>query len=231
MTTVRHDAHGVSAERAPDRPATAELMLLDRLRTGAIDHFGKFGFDQSLLEMSIALDADVSTLSDLFGSIKGLRAVCDEDVLSSIRTAKTETLSSRDPGTWFAKVARIESFAPLMSYVARSVVVGDELGHTLMREMIDNAEIYLETAVGEGIIKPSRDPKGRARILAMNGVGGFLLYLQMHSSAEDMSSVLRDYAKDMIMPSLELYTQGLMADDTMYDAFLAKSDEARSWLV
>ncbi|HYO03537.1 MAG TPA: TetR/AcrR family transcriptional regulator [Mycobacterium sp.] len=203
-----------------------EPTLLDRLRAEAIEHFGKFGFDQSMLEISIALDVDVSTLSDLFGSINGLRAACDKYVLSSIRTAKTKALSTHDPGIWFTQIARIESFAPTMSYLVRSLHAGDELGHTLMREMIENAETYLETAVAKGTIKPSRDPKARARFLAMNGGGGFLLYLQMHQTPTDMGTVLRDYARDMIMPALELYTDGLMADDTMYEAFLTQTPPA-----
>ncbi len=203
-----------------------EPTLVERLRAEAIEHFGKFGFDQSMLEISIALDVDVSTLSDLFGSTKGLRSACDEYVQSSLRAAKTEALSAHDPGTWFAQIGRIESFAPTMSYLVRSLRAGDELGHALMRELIDDAETYLETAVGKGTIKPSRDPKARARFLAMNGGGAFLLYLRMHDTPEDMGAVLRDYASDMIMPALELYTQGLMADDTMYEAFLTQAPRA-----
>lgn len=208
------------------RPPTAELTLPDRLRAEAIEHFGRLGLEQSMPELSIALDADVSTMTDLFGSVKGLRVACDEYVLSSIRIAKTEALSSGDVGTWFDQVARIESFAPLMSYLVRSLQAGDELGHKLMREMIGNAETYLEIAVGNGTIKPSRDPRGRARLLAMNGGGGFLLYLQLHDRPTDMAAVLRDYAREMIMPALELYTRGLMIDDTMYEAFLTQSEQA-----
>lgn len=225
MTTVQNDAHHDSVDRRL-RPSTAEPTLLDRLRAAAIQHFGRCGFDQSMPQMSIALDADGSTLSDLFGSVKGLRASCDEYVLSSIRTAETVSLSSRDPRTWSDQVARIESFTPLTSYLVRSLQAGDELGRTLVREMIDHAETYLETASGSGDIKPSRDPKARARLLAMNVCGGFLLYLQMHDNPTDMGAVLRSYAKEMILPALELYTQGLMADDTMYEAFLTQSGEA-----
>ncbi len=37
--------------------------------------------------------------------------------------------------------------------------------------------------------------------------------------------MLRDYSEDMVLPALELYTHGLMADSTMYDAFLARQHE------
>jgi TetR/AcrR family transcriptional regulator, regulator of cefoperazone and chloramphenicol sensitivity len=56
---------------ASDR-ASAGLPVRDRLCEVAIEHFGRFGFDQSMLEMSIAADVDVETLTELFGSIDGL---------------------------------------------------------------------------------------------------------------------------------------------------------------
>ena len=37
-----------------------------------------------------------------------------------------------------------------------------------------------------------------------------------------MRAVLHDYAQDMVLPALEVYTHGLMTDSTMYDAFLAQ---------
>ena len=56
----------------------------------------------------------------------------------------------------------------------------------------------------------------------------FLLYLQMHENPTDLRAVLRDYARDMVLPALEIYTDGLMADSTMYDAFLAADDQGES---
>jgi hypothetical protein len=40
--------------------------------------------------------------------------------------------------------------------------------------------------------------------------------------------VLRDYAHDTVLPTLELYTDGLMADRTMYDAFLAQAEQGEA---
>ena len=76
-----------------------------------------------------------------------------------------------------------------------------------------------------GILKPSRDPAARARFLAITGGGGFLLYIQMHDTPTDLRAVLRDYAREMMLPSLELYTEGLMADSHMYEAFLAQAEQ------
>ena len=52
------------------------------------------------------------------------------------------------------------------------------------------------------------------------GGGGFFLFLQLHDNPTDLRAVLRDYGEEMTLPALEVYTQGLMADPTMYEAFL-----------
>jgi hypothetical protein len=90
----------------------------------------------------------------------------------------------------------------------------------LWRKMIDDAELYLEEGVRNGLLKPSRDPRARAKYLGITGGGSFLLYLQMHDNPTDLRAVLRDYGEEMVLPALEIYSEGLMADSTMYDAFL-----------
>jgi hypothetical protein len=137
-------------------------------------------------------------------------------------------MRSADPGTWFAQLAEIESYAPMMAYLVRSMQSGGELAKTLVRRMIDNAEGYLDEGVRAGTLKPSRDPHARARYLAITGAGGFLMYLQMHDTPTDLRAVLRDYAHDTVLPALELYTDGLMADRTMYDAFLAQAEQGEA---
>jgi TetR/AcrR family transcriptional regulator, regulator of cefoperazone and chloramphenicol sensitivity len=57
------------------------------------------------------------------------------------------------------------------------------------------------------------------------GGGSLLLYLQMHDDPSDLAAVLRDYADEIMLPTLELYTEGLMTDSTMFDAFLAQQDK------
>ncbi|GAB7142707.1 TetR/AcrR family transcriptional regulator [Mycobacterium riyadhense] len=206
--------------RAPE--LSHEQQTRARIRDAAIQQFGRHGFDTDLSAVAEAAGADVALLIHEFGSREGLRKACDEYIVESIRSAKTEALQSMSPATWFAQLAQIESYAPMMNYLVRSMLSGGDLGRALMAQMIDNAEGYLEDAVRTGTIKPSRDPKARAAFLAMTGGGGFLLYLHMHDNPTDMAAVLRDYAKDMILPALEIYTHGLLTDTTMYDSFVAR---------
>src|ERR1700748_2234407 len=115
-----------------------------------------------------------------------------------------------------------------MAYLVRSMQSGGELARTFWRTMMDNAATYLDEGVNSGILKPSRDPAARAKFLAITGGGRLLLSIQMHETPPDLRAVLRDYAQDMVLPSLELYTNGLMTDSHMYEAFLAQAEQGES---
>jgi TetR/AcrR family transcriptional regulator, regulator of cefoperazone and chloramphenicol sensitivity len=196
-----------------------------RIRDAAIEQFGQHGFNVGL--RSIAEEAGVSAALVIhhFGSKEGLRKACDDYIAEEIRVADTEALKSMDPSTWFAELAQIESYAAMTAYLLRTMQSGGELAKTLWRRLIDNSQGYLEEAVAAGTVKPSRDPEGRAKILALIGGGSLIMYLQMHDDPSDLAAVLRDYADEMMLPLLELYTEGLLTDSTMYDAFVAKREK------
>lgn len=203
---------------------SADLTAAARIRDAAIEQFGEHGFGVGLRAIAEGAGVSAALVIHHFGSKEGLRRACEEYIAETIRGTKSEALQSNDPATWFAQMAEIEEYAPLMAYLVRSMQTGGDLANMLWRRMIDNAEEYMEEGVRAGTIKPSRDPQARARYLAITGGGGFLLYIQMHETPTDLRAVLRDYSRDMILPALEVYTEGLLADRTMYDAFLAAED-------
>jgi AcrR family transcriptional regulator len=205
-----------------------DLTAAARIRDAAIEQFGEHGFGVGLRSIAEAAGVSAALVIHHFGSKDGLRKACDDYVAEEIRSGKSEAMRSSDPATWFAAMAEIEEYAPLMAYLVRSMQSGGELANTLWRRMIDNAEGYLDEGVRTGILKSSRDPAARAKYLAITGGGGFLLYLQMHETPTDLRAVLRDYASDMVLPALELYTEGLMTDSTMYDAFLAEAEDGET---
>lgn len=200
-----------------------DLTAVARIRDAAIEQFGQQGFGVGLRSIAEAAGVSAALVIHHFGSKDGLRKACDDYVAEEIRSDKSEAMRSADPGTWFAAMAEIEEYASMMAYLVRSMQTGGELAKTLWRNMIDNAESYLDEGVSTGILKASRDPAARARYLAITGGGGFLLYIQMHETSTDLRAVLRDYARDMVLPALELYTEGLMTDSHMYDAFLGQA--------
>jgi AcrR family transcriptional regulator len=207
---------------------SADLTAAARIRDAAIEQFGERGFDVGLRAIADAAGVSAALVIHHFGSKDGLRKACDDYIAEEIRSGKSEAMQTTDPATWFAQLAEIESYAPLMAYLVRSMQTGGDLAKALWQKMIDDAEAYLDDGVRTGLLKPSRDPRARAKYLSMTGGGGFLLYLQLHEDPTDLRAVLRDYARDMTLPALEMYTEGLMADRTMYDAFLAAEDQGGS---
>jgi AcrR family transcriptional regulator len=205
-----------------------DLTAAARIRDAAIEQFGQRGFGVGLRSIAEAAGVSAALVIHHFGSKDGLRKACDDYVAEEIRSGKSDAMRSSDPATWFAAMAEIEEYAPLMAYLVRTMQSGGELANTLWRKMIDDAEDYLDEGVRTGILKASQHPRARAKYLAITGGGGFLLYLQMHETPTDLRAVLRDYARDMVLPALEIYTDGLMADSTMYDAFLAEAEQGES---
>ena len=207
------------------RSAPDDRTAVARIRDAAIDQWGQQGFNVGLRSIGDAAGVSAALVIHHFGSKDGLRKACDDYIAEEIRTGKSASMQTNDPAEWFRQMAEIESYAPLMAYLVRSMQSGSDLAKTLWRRMIENAEQYLDEGVRNGVLKPSRDPKARAKFLGINNGGGFLLFLQLHDDPTDLRAVLRDYGEAMTLPALEMYTQGLMADSTMYDAFLAKHEQ------
>jgi AcrR family transcriptional regulator len=201
------------------RSAPDDRTALARIRDAAIEQWGEHGFNVGLRSIAEAAGVSAALVIHHFGSKDGLRAACDEYIAEEIRTGKSASMQANAPAEWFRQMAEIESYAPMMAYLFRSMQSGTDLAKMLWQKMIDNAEEYLDEGVRNGILKPSRDPRARAKFLGLTGGGAFFLFVQMHDTPTDLRAVLRDYGEEMVLPALELYTEGLMADSTMYDAF------------
>ena len=201
------------------RSAPDDRTAIARIRDAAIAQWGEHGFNVGLRAIAEAAGVSAALVIHHFGSKEGLRKACDDYIAEEVRSGKLESMRANDPATWFAQLAEIESYAPLMAYLVRSIQSGSELTKTLWRKMIVDAEEYMDEGVRNGVLKPSRDPAARARYVALSGAGSFLMYLQLHDTPTDLRAVLRDYSEEMMLPALEVFTEGLMVDSTMYDAF------------
>lgn len=193
-----------------------------RIRDAAIELFGSRGFDVGVRAIAEAAGVSPGLVIHHFGSKDGLRKACDDYIAEEIRSEKSAAIRSTDAATWLAQVAEIESYAPMMAYLVRSMQSGGELARHLWHTMIRNVQSYLDDGVRAGTVKPSRDPAARAKYVAMAGGGAFLLYLQLHDNPTDIRAVLRDYSNDMMMPALEVFTEGLLTDSTMLETFAAQ---------
>lgn len=208
-----------SARVAPQ----VDLSTRARIREAAVLSFAVHGFGVGL--RAIAKDAGVSAalIVHHFGSKDGLRAVCDEHVLTAIREVKTDSVTggATGPGV-LARLAAMDDYAPLLGYALRSLQAGGDLARDFVDHFIADAEGYLTAGVAAGTIVPSRDEKARARYLTIMGFGALLLDLALNPPQDptDLKAMLHGYLERTGLPSVELFSHGLMTDNTMLDAYL-----------
>ncbi|MEU9806431.1 TetR family transcriptional regulator [Mycobacterium sp. NPDC050853] len=200
-----------------------DLTATARIRDAAIKLWGEQGFGASVRAIAEAAGVSPGLVIHHYGSKEGLRQAVDGYLLEYIRSEKSRTLTSNDPKVWLDALDEIESFAPMVRYLLHSVQSGGEPGRAFLQRSIHDAEQYLDDGVRAGTIKPSRDPKGRALWVSLTGVGALAIYVQMYPD-DDLRTILRRYSDELIFPAIEIYTEGLMTDPTMLDAFAAQQE-------
>jgi AcrR family transcriptional regulator len=207
----------------PDGSAQgAGSVTAERIRDAAILRYGRDGFSAGL--RAVAADAGVTAglVVHHFGSKDGLRRACDEYVLGVIRSEKLKAATGGAAGM-IAQLAEVEEYAPIALYALRSLQAGGELATEFIERMCRDAEEYLAAGVEAGLIRPSRDPAGRARYLTMQGMGSLLLWISLHPGfreVDDFRKELRQISDEITLPALELFTEGLFADRKMLDEYL-----------
>jgi AcrR family transcriptional regulator len=212
----------MSSAQHGERSAVDDLTTRARIRDAAIAEFGSGGFGTSVRTIAARAGVSPGLVIHHFGSKNGLRAVCDEHVLRAIREAKTRTVVEASPAAMLSELAAVEEYAPLAAYIMQGLLAGGELAVTFLENMIADAQNYLEAAVREGVMRPSRDPAARARYLTMANLGVLLVHLRLHPPVEgDFRKSIREITGLTALPALELYTEGLLTDRSMLDAYLS----------
>lgn len=199
------------------RTASEDLTTKARIRDTAIGVFGSQGFTAGVRSIATAAGVSPGLLNHHFGSKDGLRTACDEHVLRVIRESKA---ASSAPAGMMEQLARIDEYAPLVAYIVRSFSAGGTLARELFEHMVDDAVRYIDDGVRDGRFTPSRDSAARARFLTRQNVGGLLLYVQMAGPDVDFREALSALGDEIMLPALELYTDGLFTDSLALDTYL-----------
>lgn len=202
--------------------SSADLTARARIRDAAVECFGQRGFDVPIRVIAERAGVSPGLVIHHFGSKAKLREACDDHVRSIIVEAKSNSIVTHDAQGFLAAMARYEEYAGVLAYIVRAAQAGGELGRHLFEELVADAERYLARGEAEGTIRPSRDPARRARWLAANSLGSILVLISLGppDAEPDFQAVLRDWEKEYMLPALEVYTEGLLAERTMLDAYL-----------
>jgi len=209
----------------PDREVAREgetaPSARDRLRDVAIEVFATQGFAASVRQIAHAAGVTAGLITHHFGSKDELRAACDDEVISRYRTMKGESLSVSAHEA-IGMMARLDEFAPTFIYMLRSVKDGGAAGRAFIEHLISDSRAFTEKAVADGVVKPSRDPEARLRYLVTSSLGGLLIQADLMPGIDlaQTTQTLRRLMAETGLPTLELYTQGLLVDNTMLDEYL-----------
>lgn len=205
-------------------PSADDLTAKARIRDAAIRRFAVDGMGASI--RAIAADAGVSPALVMhhFGSRAGLREACDAYVHAQIREHKSAAMQRDASATaLLAQLAEIEEYAPLVGYVIRTLQAGGESARRFVEQAVADAVAYLAEGEAAGTIRPSRDPEARARWVAETALGSLLLQAPALEERMDLSELprwLRAYTMRILLPALEMYTEPLLTDSTLLDAYL-----------
>jgi AcrR family transcriptional regulator len=211
-----------SKKKAHDLTASA------RVREAAIDVFGREGFSASVRRIAEASEVSPALVIHHFGSKEKLRAACDKRVLKTIRDNKMKSATG-SPQMALTQLAGIEEFAGDVRYALRSLQAGGPLARLFFEDMVADAVEYMQAGVAAGTIRPSRDEPARARYLARQALGALLLELTLRAGGQngddplgdDLPALLDEVSHELVLPALELYTDGLFTTSEMLDAYLA----------
>ncbi|MCW3159589.1 TetR/AcrR family transcriptional regulator [Micropruina sonneratiae] len=204
---------------------SGDLSARDRLRDAAIESFARRGFGATVRE--IAADAGVTAglITHHFGSRARLRTECDTEVLRRIQAINEDGLR-RSPEQQLAMIGEIDAQGSTMSYALRLVRDGGPASRDFLERMVADSLGYLEAAVAAGVVKPSRDAATRARYLVATQFGGLLLYAELLGlDLADGPALVRRIAAETAFTALELYTNGLLANRSLLDQYLANQEE------
>lgn len=207
--------------RIAPRKGVVDLTTKARLRNAAIEIFALKGFGASVREIAGHAGVTAGLITHHFGSKQNLREECDAEVLRQYNALKRNG-QAMSPAQSMAMMAELDDFAPLFVYILRSVREGGPAGVAFLESMIEETVKFTEEGVASGLIHPSRDPVARARYLVTSSTGGFLLQLALlpELSLADISGTIRTLVDATTLPSLELYTQGVLADRRYLDEYL-----------
>lgn len=202
-----------------------DLTARARIRNAALELFGRDGVAATSLR-SVAEAAGVSPglVIHHFGSKDGLRRACDSYVLDDLMRKNEELAGSDLVGTMRQWLEQPEQFRPALDYLTRLIVDGAKAGFELFDEVVASTERMIEEGAAANTMNRSTDARMQALLVASFAMVPLLLERHI-GRALGTDGLDAEALKRMTVPTLELLTQGLYADDTYLRAAKAALGE------
>jgi AcrR family transcriptional regulator len=193
------------------------LTARTRIRDSALVLFGRDGFAGTSVR-DVARESGVSggLVLHHFGSKEGLREACDQYVVRMI-SAKAEQESKSSGEVIQSLLREVDTFAPVIDYLARMLVDGFPQAQQLFELLFEETLAIYREGVQNGTMNRGSDEEMSAVLLLTGGLAPLLLRHQLSQllGADYLSPEL---LQRLVVPTLELYTNGLYADSSMLEA-------------
>jgi len=202
-------------DSARARRSCGDLTAQARIRTAAIAHFARQGFQKARLR-AIAATAGVSEalIFHHFGSKDGLRRTCDEYVLHVLieraRTAgRAAGMQDLD-----AYLSGPEEYQTHVQYMARAIQEDAPAAGTFVDAMVEESEAIFRAGAAAGTMREFSDPRALAVLNLVLGLAVLTMAPPL-TRALGYQRLGPDVLRRIAVPSFELYTHGLFTDNTL----------------
>lgn len=199
----------------------SDLTARARIRDAAIASFAQDGFDASFRTIAEQAGVSPGLITHHFGSKAAPRAECDAEVLRRYQALETESLGDLSAHL-LVNLTGPSAAAPLVVYLLRAIHAGGRPAQDVLEHLVDSAREVMVAGVRSGLVRPSRDEEARARHLTYQTMGALLIQLLTMPDATPDEFVAPAHAadRDEVLPTLELFTEGLLTSRRMLDDYL-----------
>jgi len=209
--------HTVSSTERSEQDLTARA----RIRDAAIECFAEEGFDASFRTIAARAGVSPALITHHFGSKTALRSACDDEVLRQYRAMKSDGLA--EPSTHLlAALSAPGMSASRLVYILRAILAGGASALAFLDHLINDMRQVMADGVSSGLVRPSRDEEARLRYLTYQSMGALIVQFVTMTDAtpEEFVASLSSRQQDTILPALELYSEGFLADRQLLDDYL-----------
>lgn len=205
----------------PDEGSPSDLTARARIRRAAILCFAEEGFDASFRTIAARAGVSPGLITHHFGTKEALRAECDAEVLRQYLAVKTSAVD-QPAGYLMSNLTAPGFAADLMVYMLRAIHAGGQPARDFLERIMDGARDVMAHSVETGMVRPSRDEEARLRYLTYLTTGALLVQFitSPHTTPAEFVQSIQAGQQDQILPTLELFTEGFLADRTFLDEYL-----------
>lgn len=197
-------------------PAQEDLNARARIVHSALACFAEHGYaDATVREIAARAGVSPALVTHHFGGKAALRAECDARVERFVADKRGDDVS---PGSILRE--SVQTFGP---YLATMLDAPTDAAASLFARLHAVARDAVAEGVADGRMRASADPDAQAAALVVLGVAPFLLRRRLGEWAGDEGGGIERVS----VPLAEIYTHGLMTEDSLIDA-VGVTSKARS---